>query len=133
MSILLSDPPRFPVGSGVTLDPDSVTITEPEPGSTGSTVISWRPASVASGEVTYTVRLDGAVVANDITTTSTRLTGLDFNTEYSVTVEAFNSCNEAVTLQDTIELRQAGNGGCTHVTLSFLDWMHASIESISLT
>lgn len=127
MSIFLSDPPNFTTGaSSVNQDPVSVTVNgEPEPDSTGSTVISWRPVAVASGVVTYTVRLNGEVVADNLIATSTRLTGLLFNTEYSVTIEAFNSCNEAGTpLQDTIEIRQSGSGGFTfrrHWVSSILD------------
>ena len=83
--ISLSGLPSFVVSDNVTQVLDSNTASEVA----GSTVISWSPASVSGGGVSYTVSLDGVVVASTTDTTAT-LTGLDFNRTYSVSVEAVN-------------------------------------------
>ena len=58
----------------------------------GKTSISWDPALVSSGEVTYTVRLDGVEVVSNTIATSAILT-VELNRTHNVSVEAF-VCNE---------------------------------------
>ena len=58
----------------------------------GNTNISWDRALVSSGEVTYTVMLDGVEAVSNTTATSAVLT-VEFDRTYNVTVEAF-VCNK---------------------------------------
>ena len=109
--ISLSGLPSFVVSDNVTQVLDSNTASEVA----GSTVISWSPASVSGGGVSYTVSLDRVVVASTTDTTAT-LTGLDFNQTYSVSVEAVNVCNQPTgfPLSGTV-LVQATGDYITHI------------------
>ena len=104
--ISLSGLPSFPVSGSIIQDPDSNTASEVA----GSTVISWSPASVSGGGVSYTVSLDGVVVASTTNTTAT-LTRLDFNQLYSVSVEAMNDCGQSSgsPLQGTVDVTATGD------------------------
>ena len=104
-TILFPGLPRFPVSGNVTQDPDSNTASEVA----GSTVISWSRASVSGGGASYTVSLDGVAVTSTTDTTAT-LTGLDFNQQYNVSVEAQNDCGQSLALlQGTLEVPAAGD------------------------
>lgn len=104
--LFFSGPPSFPVSASVTHDSDTNAVVS---ATTGSTVISWNPVLVSSGCVMYTVRIDGTV-ADSTGVTSTTLTGLEFNRQYSVSVEPVNTCGQLTgsPLQGTVEVPATG-------------------------
>ena len=66
----------------------------PPSGSCDQLMVTWTAPSNTGGpgavSVTYKVYLDGAMQGSSLNTTSTTLTGLMDNTEYTVSVEAVN-------------------------------------------